>query len=329
MAGRAQSHGRLIAAFVNSAQWAATMWRRGSRMRLIAAFVAPALALYVTFVIYPYGRAIYVAVTNWRGLKEPPRFNGLDNFRRMLSDDNFWNALTNTAVYLALIPLCTIAFSLFLASRLAQRVKFSDFYRVVFFLPQVVPIVAIGLIWSYVYHPTFGTLNSVLAALRLEPVFKVLGFDSLPIWMGDPRTAAYAIAAVVVWSMAGFFMVIFLAAMQSIPETYYEAARLDGASSWTMFRHITVPLLRTIIRLAFIFSTIGAVDMFAIVMVMTNGQRGPDRSTDVLATYLYEQAFTTSRFGYATAIALVLFVMMLVLSFAITAAYRGESYEYA
>ena len=299
-----------------------------SHKRLVAAFVLPALALYVTFVIYPYMRAMYVAVTNWRGLAEPPSFNGLDNFRRMLSDDNFWNALINTGVYLALIPICTIAFSLFLASRLAQRVKFSNFYRVVFFLPQVVPLVAVGLMWSYVYHPRIGTLNSVLGFLRLEPVFTALGFESFPAWLGDPRTAAYAIIAVIVWQMAGFFMVIFLAAMQSIPENYYEAARLDGAGSWRMFRHITLPLLRGMIRLAFIFSAIGAVDMFAITMVMTNGQRGPDRSTDVLSTYLYEQAFLSSRFGYATAIAVALLVATLVLSLAIAVAYRGETYEY-
>ena len=284
------------------------------KYRLIIPFLFPALALYLTFVVYPYLRSMYIAFTSWKGVSDNIQFNGLANFERMIADENFWNALGNNLKYLAFIPITTIALSLFLAFMLTQRVRFSSIYRVIYFFPQVMSVIAIGVLWSYVYHPTIGILTPLLRMLRLEPLFQVLGFEGVPVWMGDPRTALLSVGAVVVWQGAGFFMVLFMAAMQDIPDDYYEAAAIDGAKRWTMFWKITLPLLWETLRAAAIFSILGAFNMFPLTMVMTNGQRGPNRATDVLATYLYEQAFESSRFGYATAIAVSLFLMVLAIS---------------
>ena len=299
-----------------------------NKYQLIIPFLFPALALYLTFVVYPYARSMYIAFTSWKGVSDNIQFNGLANFERMIGDENFWNALGNNLKYLAFIPLTTIALSLFLAFMLTQKVRFSNFYRIVFFFPQVMSVIAIGVLWSYVYHPTIGILTPVLRFLRLEPFFQLFGFDGIPVWMGDPKSALPAVGAVVVWQAAGFFMVLFMAAMQDIPVDYYEAAAIDGAKRWHMFWKITLPLLWETLRAAAIFSILGAFNMFPLTMVMTNGQRGPNRATDVLATYLYEQAFESSRFGYATAIAVSLFLMVLTISVISMQLTQRQTHEY-
>jgi N-acetylglucosamine transport system permease protein len=211
---------------------------------------------------------------------------------------------------------------------ISQRIKFNKFFRVTFFFPQVISIISIGVLWSYVYHPTIGILTSLLQGLHLEWFFRLFGFEGIPVWMGDARTVRIAIGAVVVWQAVGFYMVLFLAAMEAIPQTFYEAAILDGASRWHQFWNITLPLLWDTMQTAIVFAGLGAFDMFAITKVMVVSGSSTNRPADVLATYLYEQAFDASRFGYATAIAVSLFVLMLVLSVLTMRMMRRESVEY-
>jgi N-acetylglucosamine transport system permease protein len=284
---------------------------------LIIPFLLPSLLLYGTFVIYPYLQAMYIAFTSWRGLRRAPEFIGLENFKDILDDKEFWNALLHNGIYLVVLPIVTLGFALFLAFMITQKVRFSSFYRVTFFFPQVMSVVAIGILWSFVYHPSIGILNSAL---------KTIGIANPPTWLGDPRTALAAIVVVTVWQGAGFFMVLFMAAMQGIPPSYYEAAALDGATRGVMFFKITFPLLWETMRSALVFITIGALDMFGITFTMTQG--GPDRATDVLATLLYNEAFSNSKFGYATAIAMVLFVIVMALSFILMYLTRRETIEY-
>ncbi|MEX1019340.1 MAG: sugar ABC transporter permease [Litorilinea sp.] len=288
-----------------------------NKYRLIIPFLLPSVALYVTFVLYPYFQAMYISLTRWRGLSPNAEFIGLENFQRMVTDDRFWNALQNNLRFLATLPLITIAISLFFAFLMTQGVRGAKFYRITFFFPQVMSIVAIGVLWSFVYHPIMGILNSFL---------RLLGVETPPVWLGNPETALGALGAVVIWQGIGFIMILFIAGMESIPPTFYEAAEMDGANRWTIFWKITLPLLWDTVRTALIFLAIGAVDMFAIVQTMTQG--GPSRSTEVLASYLYDTAFLASRFGYATAIAVFMFLMVLVLSIILMRLTRRESLEY-
>lgn len=287
------------------------------KYRLIVPFLLPALLLYGLFVVYPYLQAMYVSLTSWSGVSPTPRFIGLRNFQRLFRDQYFWNALGHNATYLAILPLVIIAFGFFLAFVLTQGVPLRGFYRVVFFFPQVMSVVAVGVLWNFVYHPTLGLLSASLRGL---------GIDNPPTWLGDPATALGAVSAVVVWQAVGFYMVFFIAGMEAIPITFYEAARIEGASGWQMFWRVTLPLLWENTRVALVFLAIGALDMFGITQTMTEG--GPSRATDVLATYLYQNAFTHSQFGYATAIAVTLFVIVFLLSILVMRVTAREAVEY-
>lgn len=299
-----------------------------NKYRVIIPFLAPAIILYLLFVIYPYGRSMYNSLTSWKGVSANQPFVGLYNYGRMLSDEFFWNALSHNFTYLLFIPLITISLSLFLAFMISQRIRFNRFFRVTFFFPQVISVISIGVLWSYIYHPTIGIVTSLSQTLGLEPFFQLLGFDSIPVWMGDARTVRFSIGSVVVWQAVGFYMILFLAAMEAIPQTFYEAAILDGANRWHQFRYITLPLLWDTMQTALVFAGLGAFDMFAITKVMVVSGSSTSRPADVLATYLYEQAFDASRFGYATAIAVSLFLIMLILSVITLRVTRRETVEF-
>jgi N-acetylglucosamine transport system permease protein len=288
-----------------------------NKYRLIIPFLAPSFLLYFTFVLYPYAQSMYISLTQWRGLAQAPVFIGFANFTRLLNDSNFWNALGNNAFYIIALPVITLILALFFAFVLTQGVPLSKFYRVTYFFPQVIAVVAIGVLWSFVYHPTIGILTSILRAI---------GIAQPPVWLGNPDTVLWAIAGVSIWQAVGFYMVLFIAAMESIPITYYEAAMIDGASRWHLFWNITLPMIWDTLQTGLIFIMIGATNMFAITQTMTEG--GPSRSSEVLSTYLYSEAFINSKFGYGTAIAVTLFLLTLVISLILSRLLRRESLEY-
>jgi N-acetylglucosamine transport system permease protein len=299
-----------------------------NKYRVIIPFLAPAIILYLVFVIYPYGRSMYNSLTSWKGITTNQPFVGLYNYGRMINDEFFWNALSHNIQYLIILPIIIIVLSLFLAFSISQRVRGAKVFRVAYFFPQVISVISIGVLFSYVYHPTIGIVTSILQAIRAEGFFQLLGFEGIPVWTGDPRTIRFAIGSIVVWQAAGFYMVLFLAAMEAIPQTFYEAAILDGASRWHQFWNITLPLLWDTMQTALVFVGLGAFDMFAITRVMVISGSSTGRPADVLATYLYEQAFDVSRFGYATAIAVSLFILVLSLSVFTMRVTRRESVEY-
>lgn len=289
-----------------------------TKYHIIIPFLLPAVLLYLVFVIYPYAQAIYISLTKWRGLTPTPTYIGLENFADLLGDKFFWNALSHNLIYLIFVPAITISIALYLAFLLTHgKARFSRFYRVAFFFPQVMSLVAIGVLWSFIYHPTIGILSS-LAGL--------MGAQDPIAWLGNPDVALGAVGVVVIWQAVGFYIVLFIAGMESIPVSYYEAATIDGADRWDLFWKVTLPLLWDTIRTALVFLAIGAIDMFAITQTMTEG--GPNRSTDVLATYVYDRAFLKSNFGYATAVAVAMFVLAFVLSLLTMRATQRESVEY-
>ena len=297
------------------------------KYHIIIPFLLPALGLYALFVIYPYIQAMYISLTKWRGLTPKPTFVGLENFRELVGDEFFWNAMFNNLTYLAIIPIITISIALFLAFFLTHgKARFAKFYRIVFFFPQLMSLVALGVLWSFVYHPTIGILNGILESRFIVSIAQVFGFSQNFPWLGNPNTALYAIAVVVIWQSVGFYMVLFIAGMESIPVSYYEAATIDGANRWHLFWRITIPLLWDSIRTSLVFLAITATNMFAITQTMTQG--GPNRSTDVLSFYVYERAFLNSRFGYATAVAIAMFALTLTLSLLTMSFTQRENLEY-
>jgi N-acetylglucosamine transport system permease protein len=282
----------------------------GKRL-FVLAFLLPPLALYALFVISPYLQTFQISMTDWRGLSRDYRFVGLDNFTRLLQDPYVWNALEHNAVLLAVLPVVTIALGLFFASMLSiggsrrrvgiREVRGSAVYRIVYFLPQVLSVSVIGMLWEEMYAPRSGLINGALRGVGLD------GFARS--WLGDPDAALWCLLAVMVWSNVGFYVVFFTAGMQSIPRDIYEAALLDGAGRFAILVRIIVPLLWDTIQVAWVYLAILALDGFALVQIITDG--GPGFSTDVIGLRLYSTAFFDTNFGYASAMGVVMFFLTL------------------
>lgn len=288
---------------------------------LIVSFLALPIALYTIFVLIPYCSAMVFAFTRWSGLSANIRFNGFNNFIKLYNDDKFWNALKHNGIALLVLPPIILGLALFFSFLFTQGISMSRFFRIAFFFPQVLSVVVVAVLWDFIYHPTIGVLNAFIG------LFGITQLASFP-WLGSPQTVFGAVLAVVVWQSVGFYMVLFVAGMQGIPRDYYEAAKIDGANSWVMFWQVTVPLLWDTIRTAIVFLAIAAMDLFAIVLVMTNGTGGPSRAADVVPTYLYQTAFSDGQFGYATAMGLVLLVLVFLLSIASLRFTAREAIEY-
>lgn len=284
--------------------------------RFVFSFLFIPVLLYFVFVLVPYIGAMAISLTRWTGTStlDKIQFRGLQNFERILTDEKFWNALSHNVVVLIVLPIVTLGIALFFAALFTQGLKGSRFFRISFFFPQVMSTAVVAILWSFIFHPTMGILNAVLQAI-LAP-FGVR-WPAFP-WLGDSSTVLAAVIAVAIWQAVGFYMVLFIAGMQSIPDEYYEAAKIDGASSWNSFWKITIPLLWETLRTAVVFLAIAAMDMYVYVTVLTNGSGGPSRAADVLSTYMYDQAFgggnNSNPFGYGTAIGVVLLFLVLGLS---------------
>jgi N-acetylglucosamine transport system permease protein len=193
------------------------------------------------------------------------------------------------------------------------------FYRIVFFFPNILSIIVVGLIWKFIYNPSFGLLNAFLESVGLESWIKV--------WLGDVNTVMPSLVVPQAWMYIGFYMLLLFAAMQNIPESYYESAKLDGAGEITLLFRITIPLIWETMRTAFVFFVINAFSKtFNLVYVVTRG--GPSRSSELLTTYLYQNAFEFSNYGYATSIGVFLFVILFVISIIVLKFTKAETYEY-
>jgi N-acetylglucosamine transport system permease protein len=301
---------------------------RHGKYPLIISFLVPPLALYGVFVLSPYLQAFQISTTDWLGYSAQADPVGLANFRTLLHDGYVWNALTNNAILLALVPVLTIALGLFFATMLTMGgrkgsagvsgVRGTAVYRLVYFFPQVLSVVIIALLWKEIYHPNTGLLNGALRAIGLPA----------PTWLGDPRTAFWCVLAVMVWSNVGFYVVLFGAAMQAIPRDIYEAVMLDGASRAVMLRRITIPLLWDTVQVAWIYLAIAALDGFILVQLMTTG--GPNFSSDVIGLRMYDTAFgSETKFGYASAIGVVMFFLTLSVAVLALRAARRDRIEYS
>jgi ABC-type sugar transport system permease subunit len=266
-------------------------------------FVLPQLALFSVFMFFPLGYALYISFHNWDMVGEPD-FVGAANFVRLAHDPVFWFALRNTLVYVTgTVPL-SIGAGLLLANALNRPMRGRGFFRSVFFLPVVVSAVVTALAATWVFNDNYGLLNRLLIFLGAAPVN----------WLSSPRWAMISLILTTIWLRLGFCMTIYLAALQTIPSTLYEAARIDGASKLQLFFTVTIPMLRPTTLFLTIMCVIYSFHVFDLIFVMTGG--GPGYSTIVLVQYIYNTAFLTSEMGYACAIGMALFALILTFTIA-------------
>lgn len=231
-----------------------------------------------------------------------PEFTGLENYIELFKDPIIRQTTKNTVLYSLMVVPIGMCLSLLLAVLLDQKIGLKRFFRAAYFIPAITSMVVVAIVWQWIYNPEFGILNWVLSFFGIEGKR----------WLLDAKTALPALAVVGIWKNAGYNMIIFLSGLQGISNTYYEAAMLDGATKWQQFRSITLPLLMPTTFFVFVTSVISSFQVFDQVMLMTNG--GPGRATSVLAHYLYQNAFKYFKMGYACAIAVLLFAIIMALT---------------
>ncbi len=261
-------------------------------------FIAPNIVLFTLFSFLPLLYAGYISLHDW-SLIGDPEWLGLHNYARLLRDRLFWQALSNTLVYAGTTVPASMAIGLTLAIALNRRLPGRSLIRSIYFLPLVVSAVATGTIAAWMFNENYGVINGVLVQLGLDRVA----------WLSRPQWALPSLAIATLWVRVGFNMVVYLAALQSIPQLYYEAARIDGASAIAQFRHITLPLLGPATFLLLILNIIHSFQVFDLIYVMTGG--GPGFSTTMVVQYIFKAAFVTSEMGYASAMGVALYGLIL------------------
>ncbi|MEU7753023.1 sugar ABC transporter permease [Micromonospora sp. NPDC049101] len=260
-------------------------------------FILPNFLGFALLTLLPVVVLFYVAFTNWNvfGVAE---WTGTANFRRMWDDSSFWTALRNTVYYAVFhIPLTLVA-ALGLALLLNRKLRGVRFFRTIAFFPYITSIVAIAVVWNQLFSPEYGPINALLGAL---------GVDNPPGWTASATWSMPAVIIVGTWRYMGYYMLLFLAGLQTIPAQLYEAAETDGASPWQRFVHVTLPGLRTTTFFVTVLLTIESFKVFDLILVMTGG--GPGQSTLVLSQYIYQKGFEENQFGYASAVSIVLFAI--------------------
>jgi raffinose/stachyose/melibiose transport system permease protein len=276
---------------------------RSSRFRVPVWFVLPALALYILAMLYPLASGAVLAFTDWNGLSSGWNFTWFDNFVRVATDPSALRALGNQLLIAITFPILQNVAGLGLAVALNSRIKSRFVLRTIFFTPAVLTPVILAFLWQYIYSNN-GTLNSVL---------DLVGLDALKqSWLGDPKLALWAIIIVITWQYTGYSMVIYLAGLQGVPKEILEAAEVDGASRFQSFFKVTFPLLAPSVTINIILSSVIGLKVFDQVYAMTGG--GPGDATQTLTVYQYLRAFNYGEFGYGTAVALVLALIVSLVS---------------
>ncbi|GAA2500263.1 carbohydrate ABC transporter permease [Winogradskya humida] len=299
---------------------AAAKRRKRGNGGFVLACLAPALVLFAVFMIVPTVNVFRMSLYTWSGFSPDMRFVGLDNFRRLLDDDQFVRAFQNTVALLVVVTVVTMGMGLFLAAIMTrQKLSGRNLYRFVLYVPNVLSVVVIAAIFSAVYDQENGLLNGALRVLSLDGLQQV--------WLGDQRIVLYSVAIAMVWQSLGYYMVLYMSSMSSIPEELYEASSLDGASAGKQFFSITLPLIWQHLRTTLTFFVMSAVNLsFVLVRAMTGG--GPDGASEVLLSYMYKQAYTNSSYGYGMAIGVVIFAFSFLVSLLVSRATKREPLQF-
>jgi ABC-type sugar transport system permease subunit len=291
----------------------------GQQMRKNAmayVFLAPAFILMAVFLVYPIIQSLLLSFYEWNGIA-PRKYVGLENFERLLEDSVLYLAISNNIIFSAFTTVGTVVIGFLLALAVERRVRGWQMFKVAYFLPVMVSGTVVGLLWEKLLDPTFGAVNVLLSAL---------GVENPPVWLGDPFFAMVALIVVTIWQYAGFPMIIFLAAMENIPQDIHDSATLDGVNWFQRTRSIILPLIRNVTLTVVLLQLIFSFKVFDIVWTMTQG--GPGEATNVLAVYLYRTAFRFTEFGYGSAIAVIMFLIIFLMSNIYLRIFRTDRVEY-
>jgi ABC-type sugar transport systems, permease components len=282
-------------------------------------FVLPALVAYTLFFVLPIAGDLIFSFLEWDGVSDRMKLIGLGNYKRLFFEDSlFYKALSHNLIYTVVVVIIQLSLALLFSLFLYKKIKGHNFFKTVFLLPVILSNITLGLTWSYMYDPMMGFVNYF---------FKAIGLGFLQqIWLGNQNIALFSVAFVNIWQYVGYCMVIYIAGLQTIPDSLYEACRIDGAGIWDTFRKITLPLLAPAMTINVVFSTIGCFKVFELIIVMTEG--GPNNATQVLATLSYKNGFSYGEMGYASAMSMTLFLIIAIIGFAQTRILRSKEIKY-
>lgn len=298
------------------------MIKKKNRQRtlFILCFLIPPLVLFAVLYLWPFIYAFVISLFSWSGYSRNMTFVGLANFKQAFSDPLVWKAVSHNLFLLVWNTVVTLVLSLFFAVCLTRlKMKHSGFFRIIFFFPNTLSIIVVGVLWMFIFNPNFGLLQGLLNAVGLE--------SWVVNWLGDQRYVLGALVAPQAWMYIGFYMVLFIAAIQNIPESYFEAATLDGAGQLRQFFKITLPLIWGTLRITLVHLVVNAFEKtFSLVYVVTKG--GPSHASEVMTTYLYDQAFQYGKFGYGSTVGVLLFVIVAVISLTLYKITQREPVEF-
>jgi len=272
-----------------------------NNIKQIFIFIGPAFVLYIALILYSVIFNIYLSFYKWSGFGNP-KFVLFNNYIKLFKDDLFWRSLAHNFVIMICALTIMLTISLILAIILDMGFRGSGLLKNVFFLPVVVSIVVIGLVWARILEPSNGPLNLALSSLGLGSLTQN--------WLGDPNMALGSVISIWIWRHVGYGMILFLAGLQNIPKSIIEAAKIDGANTWKVITKITIPTLRPVILTVMLWSVILSFKIFPLIHILTGG--GPYHSTEVLNTYMYRIAFQNYNLGYASTIATILLIIMVI-----------------
>ena len=290
--------------------------RKREKNLFILACLSPALILFFTFLIYPTIEVFRMSLFRWGGFSNNKQFVGLDNFKILWQDENFFRTIQNTILLIVVVTIFTIVLAVLFASILStEKIRGNNFFRIIFYIPNILSIVVIAGIFSAIYDPKAGLLNAILPEAWNR------------LWLGDQSIVIYSLAFALIWQAIGYYMVMYMAGMANIPASLYEAADLDGAGKIGKFFNVTLPLIWNSIRTTLTFFIISTINLsFLLVQILTDG--GPDGSTEVFLSYMFKQAYTNSSYGYGMAIGVVVFIFSFGLSGIVSHITKRDILEY-
>ncbi len=268
----------------------------------IATALAPAVIIFCFFVIVPIFWSIYYGFFQWKGIGEAT-FIGFDNYKEILTGNVFWKALKNNMIIVFASIFGQVPIAMVLSLLLLKNSVFNRIIRASVFMPMVLSTVVIGLIWGYIYHPQFGLVNYLLELVGLESWTRV--------WLSDPKVNMYAVSVPIIWNYIGPYLIIFIASLQNIPSEIDDAAKIDGALAHKKLFYVTLPMLRDTVKVVLVLCISGSLKAFDHVIVMTGG--GPAQSTELLASYMYNNTFNIYRYGFGSAISTLIIIISIIL----------------